>query len=253
MDKIKNLNHYQKALLLIMLVMTLIFAPIYHKTVSKIGYEYRDEVLVQSVENGNTVYSGKIDGEQAQFTVTEDGVVSFEHGDKSYGPYTMIQDPTAIPEDEELRERMSGVEIREGEEILFRGRILDLGDTYWMYNEDGTLDTIGIFYVSNGVERDENGNEIDRMEPSAYTIYELMNGPELTHRGEGIAWFGAVLVCIFNVISILYADELFRWNLAFQIRNVDKAEPSDWEIAGRYIGWTFLAIMALIAFIMGLQ
>ncbi|MBQ3211242.1 MAG: hypothetical protein IJB09_07085 [Oscillospiraceae bacterium] len=253
MDKIKNLNHYQKALLLIMLVMTLIFAPIYHKTVSKIGYEYRDEVLVQSVENGNTVYSGKIDGEQAQFTVTEDGVVSFEHGDKSYGPYTMIQDPTAIPEDEELRERMSGVEIREGEEILFRGGILDLGDTYWMYNEDGTLDTIGIFYVSNGVERDENGNEIDRMEPSAYTIYELMNGPELTHRGEGIAWFGAVLVCIFNVISILYADELFRWNLAFQIRNVDKAEPSDWEIAGRYIGWTFLAIMALIAFIMGLQ
>ena len=253
MDKIKNLNHYQKALLLIMLVMTLIFAPIYHKTVSKIGYEYRDEVLVQSVENGNTVYSGKIDGEQAQFTVTEDGVVSFEHGDKSYGPYTMIQDPTAIPEDEELRERMSGVEIREGEEILFRGGILDLGDTYWMYNEDGTLDTIGIFYVSNGVERDENGNEIDRMEPSAYTIYELMNGPELTHRGEGIAWFGAVLVCMFNVISILYADELFRWNLAFQIRNVDKAEPSDWEIAGRYIGWTFLAIMALIAFIMGLQ
>ena len=253
MDKIKNLNHYQKALLLIMLVMALIFAPIYHKTVSKIGYEYRDEVLVQSVENGNTVYSGKIDGEQAQCTVTEDGVVSFEHGDKSYGPYTMIQDPTAIPEDEELRERMSGVEIREGEEILFRGGILDLGDTYWMYNEDGTLDTIGIFYVSNGVERDENGNEIDRMEPSAYTIYELMNGPELTHRGEGIAWFGAVLVCIFNVISILYADELFRWNLAFQIRNVDKAEPSDWEIAGRYIGWTFLAIMALIAFIMGLQ
>ena len=253
MDKIKNLNHYQKALLLIMLVMALIFAPIYHKTVSKIGYEYRDEVLVQSVENGNTVYSGKIDGEQAQCTVTEDGVVSFEHGDKSYGPYTMIQDPTAIPEDEELSERMSGVEIREGEEILFRGGILDLGDTYWMYNEDGTLDTIGIFYVSNGVERDENGNEIDRMEPSAYTIYELMNGPELTHRGEGIAWFGAVLVCIFNVISILYADELFHWNLAFQIRNVDKAEPSDWEIAGRYIGWTFLAIMALIAFIMGLQ
>ncbi|MBQ8216933.1 MAG: hypothetical protein IJZ91_03115 [Oscillospiraceae bacterium] len=132
MDRIKNLNHYQKALLLIMLVMTLIFAPIYHKTVSKVGYEYNDVILMQSVENGNTVYSGKI-------------------------------------------------------------------------------------------------------------------------KGEWIAWFVAVLVCIFNGVSILYADELFRWNLAFQIRNVDKAEPSDWEIAGRYIGWTLVTVMALVIFIMGLQ
>ena len=48
-------------------------------------------------------------------------------------------------------------------------------------------------------------------------------------------------------------DELFRWNLAFQIRNVENAEPSDWEIAGRYSGWTGMVIMALVIFIMGLQ
>ena len=52
---------------------------------------------------------------------------------------------------------------------------------------------------------------------------------------------------------MLFADELFRWNLAFQIRNVEKAEPSDWEIAQRYIAWTAMTIMALILFIMGLQ
>ena len=65
--------------------------------------------------------------------------------------------------------------------------------------------------------------------------------------------FGAVFICILNAISILFADELFRWNLAFQIRNVDNAEPSDWEIAGRYIGWTVMTIMALVIFITGLQ
>ena len=82
------------------------------------------------------------------------------------------------------------------------------------------------------------------------TILELMNDPELTHKGE---WFGAVFICVLNTISILFADELFRWNLAFRIRNVDYAEPSDWEIAGRYIGWTVLTIMALVFFIIGLQ
>ena len=52
---------------------------------------------------------------------------------------------------------------------------------------------------------------------------------------------------------MLFADELFRWNLAFQIRNVDHAEPSEWEIASRYLGWTVLTIMALVLYIMGLQ
>ena len=121
-------------------------------------------------------------------------------------------------------------------------------------NEDGTLDNFGFTYVTgDGIERDENGNVIDKMEPSASTIYELLNDPELTHKGEALAWFGAVFICILNVLSILFADELFRWNLLFQIRNVENAEPSDWEIAGRYISWTVMTIMSLVIFITGLQ
>ena len=109
------------------------------------------------------------------------------------------------------------------------------------------------YVTSDGIERDENGDVIDSVEPSAATILELMNAPELTHKGEWFAWFEAVFICVFNTISILFADELFRWSLAFRIRNVDHTEPSDWEIAGRYIGWTVLTIIALVLFIMGLQ
>ena len=156
--------------------------------------------------------------------------------------------------DEELAEQMIGVEICNNDKVLFRGGILDFGDDYWLYNEDGTLDNFGFTYVTgDGIERDENGNVIDKMEPSASTIYELLNDPELTHKGEALAWFGAVFICILNVLSILFADELFRWNLLFQIRNVENAEPSDWEIAGRYIGWTVMTIMSLVIFIIGLQ
>ena len=53
--------------------------------------------------------------------------------------------------------------------------------------------------------------------------------------------FVAVFICVLNAVSILFADELFRWNLAFQIRNVDHAEPSDLEIAGRYMREGILA------------
>lgn len=166
----------------------------------------------------------------------------------------MKEDPTVIPKDREDVEKMTGIEIRKGKELLFRGGVQYTGYSYWLYNEAGELESLGIsVYTSYGVEYDENGNIVDRMEPSAAIIYELLKEPELTHKGEGFAWFGAVFICVLNVLTILFADELFRWNLAFQIRNVENAEPSDWEIAGRYIGWSCMVIMALAIFIMGLQ
>ena len=254
MERIKGLNRYQKGLLIFMIVMVLIFAVIYPVTISRVGYRYNDAILVPTQENGKTIYTGKIQGKQAQFIVSEDKSIVFQYGDKIYGTYTMKEDPTAIPEDEELAEEMTGVEIHNGDELLFRGGVWDSGDFYWLYNEDGTLDNLGFaVYSSYGVEYDESGNVIDRMEPSAATIYELLNEPELIHKGEALAWFGAVFICIINALTMLFVDELFRWNLAFQIRNVENAEPSDWEIAQRYIAWTAMTIMALILFIMGLQ
>ena len=52
---------------------------------------------------------------------------------------------------------------------------------------------------------------------------------------------------------MLFADELFRWNASFLVRNAEEAEPSDWEIAGRYITWTALPVMAAVIFILGLK
>ena len=254
MERIKCLNYYQKGLLLLMTAMMLVFAVLYPVTISRVGFQYKGTILVPSQENGNTVYSGKIQGKQANFTVSEDKSVVFQYGKKIYEPYTIKEDATAIPKNEEMAEYMMGVELRQGEDILFRGGVLDTGNFYCLYSEDGALDNVAISYVgSDGIERDENGNIIDPVEPSASTILELMNNPELKHKGKWFVWFVAVFICVLNAVSILFADELFRWNLAFQIRNVDHAEPSDLEIAGRYIGWTVISIMALVIFIMGLQ
>ena len=233
--------------------MVLVFTVVYPVTISRVGFEYEHTILVLSQENGNMVYSGKIQGQHACFTVSEDKTVVFQHGDKTYGPYTAKEDPTAIPKNNERAEFMTGVELRQGEDILFRGGML-WGGSYRLYNEDGTLNDLGLFYVtSDGITGDENGNIINPVNLSVSTILELMDGPKLTHKGEWSAWFGAVFLCIFNALFILFADELFRWNLAFRIRNADHAEPSDWEIAERYIVWTALTIMALAFFIIGLQ
>ncbi len=255
MERIKGLNRYQKGVLLFLVVMVIAFSAVYFITLSRVGFAYQGAILVPSRENGSTVYSGKLNGQPARFTVSEDKTVTFQHGDKTYGPYTAREDPTAIPKDEETAGAMTGVELLEGDAVLFRGGVLELSDDYWLYNEDGTPSNfeVGHVTVTSGVEIDESGDEVGPAAPSASAILHLMGGPELTHKGEWIAWFGAMFICVLNAILILFADEVFRWNLKFQIRDVEHAEPSDLEIAGRYFSWTVLTILALILFIMGLQ
>lgn len=254
MKRVKCLGRYPKGVLLLMIVMILVFTILYPITIAREGFEYKNAILIPHQENGNTIYSGKIQGKQASFAVYADKTVEFQYNGRIYGPYIAKEDPTAIPKDSEVGESMTGVELRHGEEILFRGGVLDLGDYHLLYSEDGSLENINISVTtSDGIVMDENGNVIDPMEPSVSTILDLMAGPELTHKGGWPAWFGGVFVCIVTTILILFADELFRWNLVFRIRNVDQAEPSDWEIASRYIAWTVLPLMAMIIFIRGLQ
>ena len=72
-------------------------------------------------------------------------------------------------------------------------------------------------------------------------------------QGKGFGYSGlSLFFCIMNAVSILFAEELFRFELTFKVRNVDNVEPSEWEITARYLGWTFLTIVALIIFNMGL-
>ena len=254
MARIRQLDWYQRGILILLLALALVFAVIYRVRIARVGFLYQDKIFVPSEENGVTVYSGKLRGEPAQFTVSEKKSVSFRCGEKTYGPYTVTEDPTALPEVEIEREGMTGVEIREGEKLVFRGGFWQSDGSFWLRNADGSMDLgMQTYVVENGVKKDSDGNIIDPAKPSASDILRLVFDPELTHKGSWLAWLGAVFLSILNAVSILYADELFHWNLSFQIRNAETAEPSDWELMERYLSWTVLTIMLLVIYIVGLR
>lgn len=244
LDRIKELGRYQKILLLLMAVMILAFTVIYPIVTALSGFLYEDTILVPAEEDGGTVYSGKIRGTAATFTVSADKTVIFQYGNTVYGPYTVKEDPTAIPKDSDLQAQMTGIELRCGGEIVFRGGVVNSGDWRMLYNEDGSFDLLRSITatMSDGT-----------MEPSVSTILDLTDGPALTHKGTWLGWFGGVLICVITALTMLFADELFRWNASFLVRNAEEAEPSDWEIAGRYITWTVLPVMAAVIFILGLK
>lgn len=256
MERIKNLNGYQKGILLVLIAMAVIFGMLYAHAASRVGFLYKDVILVPNEVNGNMVYAGTIGGKDTCFTVTPDQTVSLRYGEMIYGPYTAKEDATAIPEDDAFHANMTGMEVRCGDEIIFRGGIFEIDgtDSFLLVNKDGSGSNITIhFTMSDGLEYDSDGNLIDPMEPAISDILNLLRGPALTSKGEWLAWFTGIFLSLITAVSILYADELFRWNLAFQIRYADTAEPSDWEIAGRYIGWTVLTVTIFVLYILGLQ
>ena len=255
MERIKKLNRYQKGLLIVLVAMFVSFTAVYFVICPRKGYEYKNVILKPKQQNGSIVYSGRIKGETAAFTVAQDKTVTFVWGDKTYGPYTAREDATAIPEDDDLADYMKGVEILCGKEVFFRGGVVLTGINGYemmLFAEDGSDMNIGISYSVNGVEYDENGNIVDDMEPSVWNILELMRGPELTGKGEWMVWLAGAFISVCTAVSVVFADELFRWNLSFIVRSVQDAEPSEWHIATRYISWTMMTVAALIFYIMGL-
>ena len=58
MEKIKELNRYQKGILILLVAMAIIFGVLYARATSKTGFLYMDKIFEVSQENGNTVYSG---------------------------------------------------------------------------------------------------------------------------------------------------------------------------------------------------
>lgn len=251
--RIRALGKYQKVMLAIAVLLVLVFSVIYPVTMGRTGYLYRGALLTPGQEEGNTVYTGTVNGERARFTVTPDKAVTFQFGETTYGPYTATEDPGAVPENAGVS-GLTGIEVRQGGDVAFRGGVVQQGDTLWLYHENGELENGGItITTSTGVTLDENGNVVDPNEPSLSTILELMGGPALTHQGDWIPYLLGVFLCAVTAVTILFADELFRFQLSFRILQAEDAEPTDLELFGRYVGWTVLPIAALVIFVLGLQ
>lgn len=251
--RIRALGKYQKAVLAAAILLVLVFSVIYPVTMGREGYLYRGALLTPRQEEGGTVYTGAVNGEQARFTVAPDRTVTFQYGEAAYGPYTAVEDPGAVPESADMS-GLTGVELRKGEEVIFRGGVVRQGDTLWLYHENGDLENGGItITTSAGVTLDEDGNMVDPNEPSLSTILELMGGPALTHKGDWLPYLLGVFLCAVTAVTILFADELFRFQLSFRILQAEDAEPTDLELFGRYVAWTVLPMAALVIFALGLQ
>ena len=255
-----DLTWPQRVMILIQAFLILLFLILYCTVGRQQVITYQDEYLRCRTAGGVTTYSGRIDGQKAVFTVSPGPVVEYRRGDTLYGPYTVVFDPTAVLDEEDKpfnltsTKSLVGVEVWEGETRLFRGAYQNTGSTFYL------VDTNGDMIFSDGMIRFQVETSTGTTTayafgkaPGPYTILKLAIAPDVVRRGSFGIFLLGVLVCVLCAVSILYADALFRWNLRFIISEPESAEPSDWELFSRWIGWIALTIAALVFFIMGLN
>lgn len=246
----------QRVVIFIQAFLILLFLILYCTLGRQQVITHDGEYLRRRASGEVTTYSGKIDGQKAVFTVSPGPVVEYAWGGAQYGPYTIVFDPTAVPDEENtllsptsIRSLM-GVEVWEDETLLFRGAYQNSGSTFYL------VDTNGDMIFSDDMLKFQVGSTTTYASgqiPGPYTILRLAIAPNVVRRGSfGIFLLGA-LFCVLNAASVLYADALFRWNLHFRIRYPEDAEPSDWELFSRWIGWIVITIAALAFFIFSLN
>lgn len=195
------------------------------------------------------VYSGRvIDGQHpVQFTVGPGPTVEFRLRGELQGTYTIAEDPSAIPaEPAEMNpygwEGFTGVEIKKDGRVWFRGAY-DPDALLGLFDEDGNDRAFGIIHAFTSTSVPE---------PDPGDILSFAYGPSVSPRGEAAFLALGLLVGAICAFSLLFEDQIFRWGLSFQIQDPDSAEPSEWELFGRWVGWVALTGLELFCYTVGI-
>lgn len=251
MKRIQEKSTYHKLILISLLIMAILFAPIYASTVERVGFLYWGELFIPRVEGSTTIYEGTLDGANASFAV-DGSTVCFTYSDKVYAPFTVKRDDTAIPSEYTSMPNIVGYEIIEGEDVYYRGGAIPYNESFLLYGEDEFQSSNVIIYASNAIVTDQDGNIIDTRKPPATTLISLVNDPILVHNGSWAMYAVCVVLSALLALTILFADEIFYFHIALRVSEPELVTSSELEIAGRYIGDTIAVLSLIFAYLKGL-
>lgn len=254
-EYLNNLGIGRKIIILLNLFMIVLFIILYSTFGKQKVIRYEDHYLRHKAVGDVITYSGKVNGEKFVITVEGDDTVSIQSGDTTFGPYTIVYDDTAVPDEEKVSMHigdtsdMIGVEVFDGKESIFRGAYSTFSTFLILTDENGEIQSDSLII---SVEYGTLGSQESMREPSVDKILALVVIPEITTRGEVSLLAIGIFLNIFCIISIIFEDQIFRYNLQFRIRDVETAEPSEWEMFSRWISWIVLTGAAIFGYFIGL-
>lgn len=236
------MDWYRRTLVILLPVLVIGFSIVYITTLRKWGFYYIDTILVKSEAGGSVVYSGEVHDKETVFTVTGN-TVSLTVDGKDAGTYTYVEDHSVIMESMKDETGVTGIVIyKDGKEFLTATR-----DRFGLWHP-GDDETAAM--MPSETKGSAEGN--DPAHPTAMTIYTLVKGPVLTHRGNGQFWLIGTVLSIVFIITVIFAQELFDLCMMLVIKDYYSSEPTNLELVGRYVYWTVGLIVIVTVYVIGL-
>lgn len=210
---------------------------------------YRGSLLYPQGGGETRRYAGRIDDEAATLSISPDGVIEYTWGAYAYGPYQVVEDPSACSDP-----WLQGIEIRQGDEVLFRGGYYGGGSSLTTLHDGSGEplwdDMLSIVYGESGNAATQEDLHAPRLSTLARWVLEP---EELTHRGSLSLYFGVTLIALFNILLICFPGFFFRWSIRWHVREPEKTELSDFHIAMERAEWVLLAVAVLVLYWMNLD
>ena len=253
MERIKNLDKTQKIILILTIAALVLFTVIYPVFFYHTGIRYHGKMLTLTIEDNKHVYSGKLDGKKIKFTV-DGNRLDMTYGDAQIVPYYVCS-TGETPEQASTFVLQSGplVVFRRGE-VLFRGTVSENLSGRYYYTTNRTTFVPGVLRQINNTCYDMLNNVVINAEPNIDEIIWLLEMPSI-HKNDELAvfWVFGAIICIVNIISIIFVEELFRLRYVFSVADPYAVEPSELTLIMRPISWGLTLVIALLFFFTGLK
>lgn len=223
----RELGRLRQILLILLVVLLTATTLGYCYQSTRKGLSYAGHFLERAVTGDETRYEGEMVHQPVVLTVANDRVTVRVGSRESC--YTVREDPAARPEQASWEldpEELRGMEVLEGKQVFFRGGVYRSGDTWRLFDEDGSYREED-FYGKWGV-------------PTPTAVVTLYLGPRLTHPGNLFFLFLALLMGGIGAANMLFSEAHFRWSVSLYLRNVEEPEPSDWTLTGLRFSWLLL-------------
>lgn len=238
----------QKAILIILLAMAVVFAVITGVVRSHKGAAFEGGLLSVSQQGDRTVYSGRAEGEMVTITVCSEEsaqVVKLQVGDLIDHTYRVEYPDGTIKGTygEYRRIRILAEGTPSLKRTLFAGGYNPQGVFSDFCDENGEPDMVSLGRAV------VNGSIWPLYEMPPSQVMRFVNGPSATaSRGDWLIYALGVFISLITAVAAAFPEHLFYWNHALSVRD---PEPTDFYMACQRVSWVIVTVVILIVYIVG--
>lgn len=232
----------RRILCVVNVLLFLVFFIIYLFYCNRVVIRFGNDILEAEKGESAIYFSGEIEGAKANLTLFEEGALLYTLDGADYGPFTLVDDPTAVPPGNELvpASYYNGIEIRDKGNAVFRGGYCNYGTGILLADEGGTL----------------YGGPSNPGEPDFQLIFHFLRNGRIASQANWIFFIIGTSFIALTLLTGFFKEPFFRAHMPLSKSEKELKEQEKPPLMRRilsWISWVALTLGAVFFLVSGLM